>query len=165
MPIIAKPKKLAETLSAVEIISEPGFGTVNDDRAGYTKNCVWVIDGATDCSREKHLPGQSDAAWLAEQFHGELLKRGPAFGVPITGVLADITASVRAAFDRERIRDLTDRGHQPSAAALIARLQNGILETVSAGDCQLFVAQPGGRAKLCGVERSRLGDRNALARI
>ena len=163
MPSNAKPIKPAKKISVVEVLSEPA-GTVNDDRAGFIGSCAWVIDGATDCSQEKYLPGESDAAWLADQFHVGFLRRGFATDVTLTDIIADTTAYVRTLFERERIRELTDRGHQPSAAALIARLRNGFLETASLGDCQLFVAEPGQRAKLSGVDRSRLGDRSAIAR-
>jgi len=164
MPISADCEKRVEALSVVEIISKPA-GTVNDDRAGYAGNCLWVLDGATDCTPEKYLPGNSDAAWLAGKFDRALSSRAANFSGSLTGLIEEVTTDVRAGFERERLRDLQDRGHQPSAAALIARLKDGILETAGLGDCQLFLAQPGERPRLAGVDRSRLGDRHAIARI
>ncbi len=164
MPMIVNPGKPAQKLNEVEIISAPA-GAVNDDRAGYAGDCVWVIDGATDCSAEKYLPGQSDAAWLAEKFHRGLLAGAPGSALPLPDLIEDITQSVRADFEAEAVREVPGRGHRPSAAALIGRLDGGILSTVALGDCQLFVAQPGRPAALCGTDRSRLGDRAAIGRI
>ncbi len=164
MPMTSVLKKPAHKLSVVESISASA-GAVNDDRAGHAGACVWVIDGATDCASEKYLPGQSDAAWLAEKFHSCLSTRSPGAGVSLPDLIGDITQSVRADFHREAIRGITLREHQPSAAALIARLHAGILEVAALGDCQLFAAQPGRRSALCGVDRSRLGDRVAIERI
>ena len=158
------PNARARGLSVVESISVPA-GAVNDDRAGYAGGCVWVIDGATDCSAEKYLPGQSDAAWLAEKFHGQLQSSAADAGVPLQELLQRITQSVHDDFHREKFREPAGREHLPSAAALIGRVEAGRLEVVSLGDCQLFVAQPGGRARLCGADRSRLGDKAAIARI
>jgi hypothetical protein len=164
MATISNRRKRAQTLSVVEIISAAA-GAINDDRAGYAGACVWVIDGATDCAPQRYLPGESDAAWLAEKFHSELLARAKDARGTLPELLAEITAVVREDFQREHIRTLTDRGHQPSAAALIGRLQGDILEVTGLGDCQLFVAQPGCRATLQGVDRSKLGDRAAIERI
>jgi hypothetical protein len=164
MPMISDRRKPAQTLSIVEIISAAA-GAVNDDRAGYAGACVWVIDGATDSAPQRYLPGESDAAWLAEKFHSQLLARAKDAGGTLPDLLAGITAAVREDFHKEQIRKLPGRGHQPSAAALIARLQDGILEVAGLGDCQLFAAQPGSLASLHGVDRSRLGDRAAIERI
>jgi Protein phosphatase 2C len=165
MPMTCNRRKPAQTLSVVEVISAAA-GAIGDDRAGYAGACVWVIDGATDCAPQRYLPGGSDAAWLAEKFHRQLLARAKDAEGTLPDLLAGITASVREDFHREQIRRLTDRGHQPSAAALIARLHGGVLEVAGLGDCQLFAAQPGSRrACLHGVDRSRLGDRAALERI
>ncbi len=164
MPMTSVLRKPACKLSVVESISASA-GAVNDDRAGHAGPCVWVIDGATDCANEKYLPGQSDAAWLAEKFHRCLLNRSPGAGNSLPDLIEDITQSVRADFHDEAVRSLTAREHQPSAAALIARLHAGILDVAALGDCQLFAAQPGRRSALCGVDRSRLGDRVAIERI
>jgi hypothetical protein len=164
MPMICQLRKPARTLSVVEIISAAA-GTVNDDRAGYAGAYLWVIDGATDCAPQRYLPGESDAAWLAERFHRQLLARAKDAEGTLTDLIAGATASVREDFRKEQIRKLTDRGHQPAAAALIARLQGGVLEVAGLGDCELFVAQPGSRASLHGVDRSKLGDRAAIERI
>jgi hypothetical protein len=164
MPTISKRRKPAQMLSVVEIISAAA-GAINDDRAGYAGACVWVIDGATDCAPQRYLPGESDAAWLAERFHRQLLARAKEAEGTLPDLFAGITASVREDFDREQIRALTDHGHQPSAAALIARLHGGVLEVAGLGDCQLFAAQPGSRASLHGADRSQLGDRAAIERI
>jgi hypothetical protein len=164
MPTMSNRKKPAQTLNVVEIISAAA-GAVNDDRAGSAGACVWVIDGATDCAPERYLPGESDAAWLAAKFHSQLLARAKEAEGTLPDLLAEITASVHEDFHREHIRKLADRGHQPSAAALIGRLRDGVLEAAGLGDCQLFAAQPGCCASLYGVDRSRLGDRAAIKRI
>jgi hypothetical protein len=163
MPLI-KRRKPARTLSVVEIVSAAA-GAVNDDRAGYAGACIWIIDGATDCAPQRYLPGESDAAWLAEKFHRQLLARAKDAKGTLPDLLAGITASVREDFHKEQTRKLTDRGHQPAAAALIARLQGGVLEVAGLGDCELFAAQPGSRASLHGVDPSKLGDRAAIERI
>src|SRR5262249_54054839 len=125
MPLICNRRKPAQTLSVVEIISAAA-GTVNDDRTGYAGACVWVIDGATDCAPQRYLPGESDAAWLAERFHRQLHAHAKDAEGALPDLLAGITASVREEFRKQQMRKLTDRGHQPAAAALIGRLHGGV---------------------------------------
>src|SRR5215468_4372725 len=100
MPMISNPKKPAQTLSVVEIISAAA-GAVDDDRAGYAGACVWVIDGATDCAPQRYLPGESDAAWLAERFHRQLLARAKDAEGTLPDLLDGITVSVREDFRKE----------------------------------------------------------------
>ncbi len=154
----------ALTLRVVETISAAG-GTVNDDRAGFRGNVIWVIDGATDCTPDKYLPGESDAAWLAERFHRHLFCHDGLEAKPLLDVISEVTRLVSSDFDREKLRNLDDRGHQPSAAGLIGRLAAGVLELAGLGDCQLFLATPGRPARLCGADRSRLGDKAAIDRL
>jgi hypothetical protein len=154
----------SDHLRVVEKISVPA-GVINDDRVGYAGNILWVIDGATDASANKLLPGESDATWLAEKFHRNFLEQAPAFGGELTVLVERTTEKVARDYMAERISDAPDRGYHPSAACLVASIRDGMAEILSLGDCQLFMAQPGAKSQLCGVDRSRLGDRAAIERI
>src|ERR1700748_2802459 len=109
----------SDHLRVVEKISVPA-GVINDDRVGYAGNVLWVIDGATDASPNKLLPGESDAAWLAEKFHRSFLEQAPAFGSELTAFVERATEKVARAYMAERISDAPARGYHPSAACLIA---------------------------------------------
>lgn len=154
----------ATALEIVEVLSD-GAGPINDDRAGFSGSTCWVIDGATDTSAEKLLPGGSDAAWLAERFSESFAKLAQKSEHSLADLVRDATALVARSFEAEHIRPPADRSRHPSAAACILRLRNGIGEVLGMGDSQLLYSAPGEAVRLCGARREQLGDRRAIARI
>jgi hypothetical protein len=154
----------ATALEIVEVLSD-GAGPINDDRAGFTGSTCWVIDGATDTSAEKLLPGSSDAAWIAERFSQSFDKLAQFREKPLIDLVREATADVARAFEAERIRLPLDRSRHPSAAACIFRLREGIIEVLGMGDSQLLYSAPGEAVRLCGARRDQLGDRRAIARV
>jgi hypothetical protein len=140
-------------------------GRINDDRLGFCGDTLWVLDGATDVSAAKLLPGGSDAAWIAEAFSQALDALIPEFDGTLYRLAERATMRVAAAFEREKLASPANRGLRPSAAGLLLRLRHGWAETLSMGDCELLVSLPGEPARLAGADPLRLGDRGAIARV
>ena len=47
-------------------ISEPGK-SINEDLVNFTKNAVWVMDGATGLW-DRNVTGKDDAEWFVKKF-------------------------------------------------------------------------------------------------
>ncbi len=156
--------RAARHLEIADAVSDPG-GAVNDDRVGFAADTLWVLDGATDQCADKLLPGGSDAAWLADAFSTAFADLAPGHPGSLLALAEDATRRVSQAFDSARIKPAPLRGFRPSAAGLLLRLRDGTLEILSMGDCVLVIAKPGEPGVLCGVDPTRLGDRDAIARV
>lgn len=154
----------AQQLRILETVSDPG-GAINDDRVGFAGDTLWVLDGATDNCPARLLPGQSDAAWIAEAFSQALHDLAPGFEGPLFDLAAVATERVAKAFAAESLLSPPDRSHHPSAAGLILRLRNGMAEMLGMGDCVALIKRPGEQTRLCGADPDRLGDRKAIARV
>ena len=84
--------------STLNLLSQPGDGSPNDDRAGglcgRDDGHAWVVDGATGVTDRIYIPSaDSDAAWLAQQLdrHFASLPRGASpVRVPIRRILGRI---------------------------------------------------------------------------
>lgn len=154
----------AGQLEILEAISEAG-GAINDDRIGNSGDALWVLDGATDQSREKLLPGGSDAAWIADAFSAAFLDLAPGFSGSLFELAEGATARVAARFEAEKLRPPAGRGFHPSAAGLLLRVRNGWAEVLGMGDSVLLASIPGAPVRLTGTDPARLGDRKAIERI
>lgn len=147
-----------------------GSGRANEDRAGARGALAWVIDGATDVVDAPLTPGPSDAAWLAEALHRALERhadtgRADTGQADLAALVFDLATEMAEAFDAVRTRAPAGRGEHPSAAGIIARLSEGMLDYVSLGDCALIVARPGGTVVHHGLGAQGAGDAMLAAAI
>ena len=86
------------SLDVVQSVTDPGHpGRENEDRAGWNRTAVFVVDGATGLGDPVVRPPRSDAAWLAEHAVGRL-DRGFAAGLTTRAVVRDLNRSAAAAF-------------------------------------------------------------------
>jgi serine/threonine protein phosphatase PrpC len=113
----------------------------NDDRAGASARCAWVIDGATDLAPPGLLGDRGGAAWLAATADA-------AFGL---GEAADLRATCAAVFEAvaaryaaERRREPAGAWELPSASFAAVQLVGGSLEVAWAGDCAILRARADG---------------------
>ncbi len=138
-------------------------GAVNDDRVGAQGALAWAIDGATDVLVEPLLPGGSDAAWIAAVADAELRRVGETFSGSLDSLVAHLTGVAAERFVAERRRAPIDTHEQPSAAALIVRLDGLDVDYVSLADCQCLARAPDGAVSALGLDpQVTQGDRRAI---
>lgn len=145
-------------LRVLDVTSVPGSGA-NEDRAGYAENSAWVIDGATDVIDGPLTAGPSDAAWFAAAMHEELETWANAGAA---GALQDLPAhlarNLDARFRKAALRLPTGPDEQPSAAAMIVRLEKVSLSYVTLGDCALIIETGSGPLVHIGDDIEKAGD-------
>lgn len=115
-------------------VSEDSYGHVGDADFG----AAWVIDGATSLGDEEYAGGGiSDAAWYAQQF-SEALHQHSLWPLPVEEIFSTAIRQVAKAW-QDAVgaleRDIP-RFALPSAAGIWVRWRDGLLETVSLGDCR-----------------------------
>jgi Protein phosphatase 2C len=113
-------------------------GRHNEDRCGLYGAAAWMIDGATDLTDDRLLPGPSDAAWFAEALNFAFMRIAGQPAQGLDDVLATATGAVGDSFQRAAVRPIVQRHEQPSAAGIYARIVGGELEALSLGDCTLM---------------------------
>lgn len=114
----------------------------NDDAYGFTRERLWVIDGATGISDVHCTPHASDAAWLAERT-STLLESLPA--APLTELLGVLQEQVKSVFSQAQIAsapaDLQDQD-MPCACLGLVQLQGEHVEIACVGDISVVVSEP-----------------------
>jgi hypothetical protein len=136
---------------------------VNDDRVGASGALAWAIDGATDVLAEPLMPGGSDAAWIAAVADAELIRLGESFTGSLDDLIAQLTQAAAERFAAERRRPPVEAHEQPSAAALIIRLEGLDVDYVSLADCQCLAHAPGAPVTALGLDPEvTQGDRRAI---
>ena len=152
-------------MSRLKIIDQISIasGAVNDDRVGAAGTLAWAIDGATDVLAEPLMPGGSDAAGIAAVADEELSRVGQSFAGSLDGLVAQLTEAAARRFAAERSRAPIDPHEQPSAAALIVRLDGLDVDYVSLADCQCLALSLDGTTTALGHDPEvTQGDRRAI---
>lgn len=144
-------------LETIHIQSIPS-GRHNEDRAGVCGNVAWVIDGATDLGDEAIVGRHTDAAWFADHLDRWLHANATQFEGELRHIVAPLTDSAAAAFARDRKRPPAAAYEQPSAAGIVVRLVDHVVEYVSLGDCTLLIARGDGTVIRAGAPREDVGD-------
>ncbi|MXP29251.1 hypothetical protein GRI58_10510 [Porphyrobacter algicida] len=123
-------------------LSDPG-SDCNEDRVGYARDTMWVIDGATGTG-DKLTDTPSDAAWLAETANAAfaaLVNAEPDLG--LQELVRAAIAHCRDEFETVQLGPLQPDATLPSAAFMLARARHGELEIVSLGDCGTLIERDG----------------------
>lgn len=153
---------MTSRLTIVDRITVPS-GAINDDRVGAAGRLAWAIDGATDVLAEPLMPGGSDAAWLAAVADEELQRISETFQGGLDALILELTRTAAGRFAAERRRPPVDAHEQPSAAALIVRLDDLDIDYLSLADCQCLAKAPGGATTALGLDPEVVqGDRRAI---
>jgi hypothetical protein len=142
-------------------LSEAG-SQINEDVAGFTKDCAWVIDGATGIG-ETLTSGPSDASWFAKTADAtlkDILSCDNA--IPTPQLLRRVIRHCADAFQREASRLPVDRYEYPSAAIALVRVRPGGLELTTLGDCRIIYRNTDGIAQMFGTSRVGFFERRTL---
>ncbi len=145
-------------LTFIESISLAGDRTKqNDDAFGFTDDCAWVIDGATDLHDKPISGAASDAAWFAQALSTALY----AFAAPKAGNELFLRQLLRDALERRVIADFHTRsggqtieGWQRPMASMAMAAQSSesadVLVGLDLGDCRCFVLDAAGSLHAAG---------------
>lgn len=153
------------TLELLDSLSLPGGG-LNEDAFGHQADAAVVLDGATPLG-DPLMPGNSDAAWLAQFGARRLLahvRDGEGARKALRGTLADAQRS----FEALRLRAQEHVWQTPAASMMLiveASEPDPALEFLWFGDCAALVAQGDGPVTVVGqVFDSKSGESDAARR-
>lgn len=154
----------------LDSVNDPGSpGKTGDDRFGFdaSAGCAWVIDGATDATDLKPLPGaESGAAWLAEAVSSRLLA-GPLAGEAATTYFGRVLTDVRSEAERKSRVPLASLPGEamPVASTLWLRRDAQACEFVWAGDCFAIAGAGTGEARLIGNQEKAEAETREAGRM
>lgn len=144
-------------LRVIDVLSVPG-GSANEDRAGHASPFAWVIDGATDVIDAPLTTEGSDAAWFASALNEELTVWTASHPHDeLRHLPAALAPRLAARFAKAATRAPTGPDEQPSAAAMIVRLEDDGLSYVTLGDCALILVTREGLIHI-GDDAEKAGD-------
>ncbi|MGK6324940.1 hypothetical protein ACMGDM_17900 [Sphingomonas sp. DT-51] len=132
-------------LGLIQSLSLAGdSATPNDDRAGASARCAWVIDGATDLGAPGLLGDRGGAAWLAATADAAF---GAGEAANLETTCARVFATVAERFAAERRRDAAGAWELPSASFAAVQVVADRLAVAWAGDCAILRADAAGEAE------------------
>lgn len=159
----------------VDSIASPGSrlgggmktGT-GDDRYVFDEAAGWacVIDGATDVGPVRIFADEeSDAAWYAEMFAGELLATPIQSEEPPQDYFSRFVIRLRERSAEASRVALSDAplSSLPTAAAIWVRERGGVVEGATLGDAMGIIATPDGQVDLLG-DAGKPDEENARAK-
>ncbi|PQA89307.1 protein phosphatase 2C domain-containing protein [Hyphococcus luteus] len=124
------------------LASDKGEGNVNEDQFGYLPHAAWVIDGASSVGAQK-LPAKSDAKWYASHFSAILQDQLEQFpGAESKELLRNVIRILRKQYKAALAGSVPE--FPPSAAFIMAREKEDLIEISALGDCAaLYQAHEG----------------------
>lgn len=124
-------------IDVIDIISEKGSSPVNEDMAGRSDNCIWVIDGATGVG-DNHVDEISDARWYVSWWD-KYLRENSNIDTSLNDLIRKGINKVRNEYLMiAKLRDI-DKISSPSASIAVVRERNGELEFFVLGDCNIYI--------------------------
>jgi hypothetical protein len=136
----------------------------NDDSLGHCGRAALVMDGATGLA-EPLMPGESDAAWLAQK--GARLMMA-FLSAPISPRMAlnAVLNQIEYAYVMGRSRAPVATYEKPFASMMLASATADGFETLSFGDCAGLVKRPGKPVEVLGVAfETRAQEAASVARL
>jgi Protein phosphatase 2C len=109
----------------------------NEDLAGRTEQCAWLLDGATPMHAGPVLHTVSDARWLVEKA-SEFLADAADGALPLSAVAESCLEGISELLEAAPIKPL----YPPSAALGLIRVRGLVLEYFALGDVAIVVADP-----------------------
>ncbi|MFC7382011.1 protein phosphatase 2C domain-containing protein [Sphaerisporangium rhizosphaerae] len=123
-------------MKVLDITGSPGSRTKpTEDRAGSSGNLGWVIDGATDFTNERTLPGSSNVQWLVDVVDRGLRELGALNKfTKVADVFDRLGETVRA-----ELASVAPSGlrHHPCCSIGLAVFDDGSVELGRIGDAVL----------------------------
>lgn len=162
----------APRLLARDRLLRAGDGAVNEDRVGVAPwplgapegagLFAYVLDGATDATPRRLLPGPSDAAWLVDRLEAFLLSAEAQAAPSLEAMLSAATERLADEFARARVAEPAGVWEHPAAAGVLVRWRGGALEWLRLADCRAVAVDAQGTVEDLGgppprVETGRLG--------
>ncbi|MGI9355077.1 MAG: hypothetical protein ACR2PF_07950 [Rhizobiaceae bacterium] len=119
--------------------SEPGSADrANEDAAGSSDHCAFVIDGATGLGEHPVMSGAgSDSAWLAG-YASDFLAKNLTPDHDVRSVVRDCIGEVRRIFDAARGDQTVGRYAWPSASFVIVYSDGERARFAGLGDCTII---------------------------
>ena len=147
---------MSVSLNVVQSATDPGHADrENEDRAGWNRTAVFVVDGATSLGDPVVRPPRSDAAWLAEHAVGHL-DRGFAEGATTPDVIRDLNGRAAEHFAAAAGSAEIERYRHPTASFLSLRVDGRGIEVAGLGDCVLILRHAnGGITRWSGLATAR----------
>lgn len=128
--------------SIVDFICSKGDGNVIEDIGDIHSNFLWILDGATQLSKENILSKDSDAAWLVKKMNDRIKHAVNTNGVSklnLKSILKSASAELLNSLGTDfNVNDL-DYTQEPSYAIAIVKIKNGMLEYLILGDCVVLI--------------------------
>lgn len=150
-------------LTLIEAISLAGDrAKQNDDVAGVSGRCAWVIDGATDLHAEPLTGRASDASWIAQAAGAHLASADESSDEEqLRSMIRAASLAARAQFEALTSGPV-ERWKRPIASLLIVAETEVGVAGLDLGDCRLFGLGADGYAHALGG-RDDAGDEEAAA--
>jgi hypothetical protein len=137
------PFTLRDSLSLPGNLEKP-----NDDAFGAIERAAVVLDGATGLG-DLLMPGQSDAAWIA-QFGARRLMAHLRDGSNAVDALRFALEDAEQSFAALRRRPPLEKYEMPLASMMLVVEAKGGFDALWYGDCAALVQRPGKEAELIG---------------
>jgi hypothetical protein len=132
-------------LTVLDKISVPGRpDKANDDAMGAAGSVAFVLDGATGLGDTPLLPGESDAAWVANFAAAALAAHAPGLAGDLDSLAFKAMSDVKAAFESQRLRETFARYEIPWATLAICGVTRGTFHTGFLGDSRILVRDASG---------------------
>jgi Protein phosphatase 2C len=161
MAVNLRHRDYAPRLEVCASVSDPG-GAINEDRVGYTRDCAWVIDGATGIGNGL-TKEPSDAAWFARTVDAalrEFLPRNPE--LPTADILRLVVRHCHKLLRLEADREPADRSEYPCGAIALVRARAAELELTVLGDCRIVYRDLQGAVRFFGSSRIEIFEQRTL---
>jgi serine/threonine protein phosphatase PrpC len=123
-------------LNILDSVCEPAAVT-NEDHFDHNAQAAWVFDGASGIGPKTIATSPSDPHWLVQTVNAEL-KKAWHDDMPTHTLLqaaAEATSRLYGEQATQPLPPLTDR---PTACLTMARIWDGTLEVLNAGDCWII---------------------------
>ena len=133
----------------------------NEDRIGFGKDFIFVIDGATGLRGVNIMGERSDAEWFSKRLAEELTKNLANDSLDIKTILRKSISVIREEYI-EAFKLCGVQPDYPSAGIVIFRERHGYLESYRLGDCLGIVKYNSGKILLMKEENLTKLDKYAI---
>lgn len=156
-------------MNIISSLSMPGKPDApNEDRAGVSGACAWVIDGATGLTDGKQYvaqDGDSDASWLAEQLNSYFMAATIKSAGDIKPMLLEARQHALRLY-QEQAREIPEQPYAfPSCSLQFAFNDGRVLHYAFLGDCTLMLRNEDGLFVSCGDETHHAADALKMERM
>ncbi|PSR56640.1 hypothetical protein AHMF7605_25670 [Adhaeribacter arboris] len=128
----------SRVMKLLELVNAHGDGKVMEDAGGYTKNFVWVLDGATGLQKHQYFSATSDAFWVVNNLNQFIALNSTKFE-SIIDLLKAASNSLKSKAYKDKIPLNILDYERPSYALAFAKVEKEKLKYVVLGDCYVII--------------------------